>query len=292
MFLDILERCPHLEQLVYCCDLSERLRRWEHPPARPRLVMLSRLKELRLAYQPFSWMSTLLGSLDIAATHAYVQVTAFVEHDRADLPFDMLPPDTSRVMPLSSIRSLDLNHDFNEEIRLTLRPDLSECWLGPIGIVDVLLQGGHPDFVHLAYPAAFERLDVSQLEKLTLEEQSCDAVSLPYADLSFCLQRTKNLRQLRLINMSPETVAATLSLLFTPVTGGHDDGDVICPQLSRLELILVYHDREIERLFAACMQRASSRQIPLKTVKLEGIGWSQQPTEGLQWEGSVVFECL
>ncbi|KAH9926183.1 uncharacterized protein B0H18DRAFT_1006838 [Fomitopsis serialis] len=273
VFLDVLERCPHLEQLVYHVDSAVRRPDLERAPTRSRPVTLSRLQELDLMRQPSKWVATLLDNLDITVTHACVQLTASVEEDQAERPelsLDMLPPDISHIMTPSSILSLEITHEI-DDFRLTLLPALSDCCL-------------HPDFVPLVYRAVFQKLDTTRLEELIIGDPSheFEYFMLP-ADWSFCLQRAKNLRQLHLADIAPEATTRILSLLFMPAIDIHDDGDIICPQLSTLAIHAAFiNDDEkitIERVLAACMRRASNQQIPLKMVRLEGIEWPHQSLE-------------
>ncbi|TFY63470.1 hypothetical protein EVJ58_g3246 [Rhodofomes roseus] len=109
LFLNVLDLCPHLEILKYCSKLWSSAR--TAASARSRPVVLSRLLELALEYQPSAWVTFVLGSVDLTATHARVQLT---QHNEAN--FSFLPADMARVPSLAAlIRTLTITFfDFND----------------------------------------------------------------------------------------------------------------------------------------------------------------------------------
>ncbi|KAH9842603.1 uncharacterized protein C8Q71DRAFT_853145 [Rhodofomes roseus] len=244
LFLNVLDLCPHLEILKYCSKRwsSARTAAW----ARSRPVVLSRLLELALEYQPSAWVAFVLGSVDLTATHARVQLT---QHNEAN--FSFLPADMARVPSLAALIHV-LEADREPMASIVLR---NIRWISN----------------SIACRAAFTKLDVSALEDLIIEETSNKSYHILQRDnWSFCLGQSNNLRYLHLVDLSSREAQKILSVLFTSASG-QEGGDVIFPQLATLQLTGLSYDVQTEQALVACLQRASDARVPLILVKLSGM---------------------
>ncbi|KZT67752.1 hypothetical protein DAEQUDRAFT_379474 [Daedalea quercina L-15889] len=288
VFLDALERCPCLEHLAY-----QRTREAvfidgepypEHLPAHLRHVKLWKLRTLALECQPSAWLAFVLGSLDISQ-YACVRLSAFNEGDEADLSLNMLPGDLSRIVALSSIRSLHI--DYEDRFKLFTRPDYSRYWQTPMGSLTLLQSFRSP--VSLAYRDTFIKLNVRDLEELIIEGPR-SSYSWVSPDWPLCFRQTINLGHLHLIDVDPTVAAKILSALFmsSPACGG---GITTGTQLSKLELTRLHYSGNLERELANCMRRSAVTGGPLKTVKLVNMHWPFNQLPAWLWNiGPEIIE--
>ncbi|KAH9926184.1 uncharacterized protein B0H18DRAFT_1006841 [Fomitopsis serialis] len=138
-FLDILERCPLLEQLSYRCWIPN--------------FNIDRL-------QPYSGPAPRRRQSRYRSCH---------ESGHVDFPLDMLPPDTSRIPALSNIRSLDIEPALPHQLNLHLGPNAFKGWIWSRPLSCTLRLLGC-DFVSFVYRDVFQKLDIRRLESLTIRD--------------------------------------------------------------------------------------------------------------------------
>ncbi|TFY53392.1 hypothetical protein EVJ58_g9477 [Rhodofomes roseus] len=264
-FLDVLERTPQLESLLYHCWDYEigGLPRYVGPtPNCPRVITLPELKRLMLEILPSAWTSSVLGSLQVTA-RTRVDIVSTAEVGQVDFPLDMLPADLSRIPALSNIRSMEI-----EQIYKGLKFSLS-----PVGArhprIKVPQLGSlelrRADSMALALRDAFQKLDIRHLESLTIREHPRRTIVAPHIWPTH-LQMTKHLQQLQLIDIhSPD--------ILTALRNSCDD-NAICPRLRALALQQGFGGDAMVPELEAYINHLSKEGRPLATVTLTDVGFS------------------
>lgn len=209
-FLDLLERCPHLEVLDYHCnkfDVDDPQIYPGPPPSRVQPLSCAKLHCFTLNWQPCAWLALVLSKLKLeSGTQVHLAGCVL----GADEPLVLLPAnlDAGYIPALSHILSLHIHDTNSGRLRLDLRPQITQSCREALGSVEL-------DLVvrtnSAAYRDIFTRLSLDHLLELVIEGPRQHIFGLRHPEWVFCLQRVPNLVHLRLMDLSPESAAHLLS---------------------------------------------------------------------------------